>query len=257
MNALWWLNEEATWPKCVHIQSWLIRLPMTVKISWKKAKQRTSDECYSALTSSGVQDWTEKQGHQSKGLKLFYPKRILKKECGLVHPRHIKTQMSMPLQPDDLKEKRNYLKSWNKDGPSEIGKRDRLERIVSLMSQICISIQMTHPCLKWYRQTRNCGEFPLFMLAWKFVEMVYEQGLGKYITHASDTQKWYGRTRNCGEFPLFMRAWKFVDTVYEQELGKCITKSAINWGLKEAIWSTNHSNSEKENLYRRFPNRVE
>ena len=137
MNALWWLNEEATWPKCVHIQSWLIRLPMTVKISWKKAKQRTSDECYSALTSSGVQDWTEKQGHQSKGLKLFYPKRILKKECGLVHPRHIKTQMSMPLQPDDLKEKRNYLKSWNKDGPSEIGKRDRLERIVSLMSQIC------------------------------------------------------------------------------------------------------------------------
>lgn len=44
MNALWWLNEEATWPKCVHIQSWLIRLPMTVKISWKKAKQRTSDD---------------------------------------------------------------------------------------------------------------------------------------------------------------------------------------------------------------------
>ena len=130
MNALWWLNEEATWPKCVHIQGWLIRLPMTVKILWKKAKQRTSDDCYSALTSSGVQDWTEKQGHQSKGLKLFYPKRILKKECGLVHPRHIKTQMSMPSQPDDLKRRRNYLQSWNKDGPSEIGKRDRLERIV-------------------------------------------------------------------------------------------------------------------------------
>ena len=57
MNALCWLNEEeATWPKCVHIKVWWIRLPMTVEIRLQKAKQRTSDECYSALTSSGVQD---------------------------------------------------------------------------------------------------------------------------------------------------------------------------------------------------------
>ena len=55
MNALCSLNEEeATWPKCVHIKVWWIRLPMTVKIRLQKAKQRTSDECYSALTSSGV-----------------------------------------------------------------------------------------------------------------------------------------------------------------------------------------------------------
>ena len=86
------------------------------------------------------------------------------------------------------------------------------------------------------------------MLAWKFVEMVYEQGLGKCIIHASDIPKWYERTRNCGEFPLFMRAWKFVDTVYEQELGKCITKSAINWGLKEAFWSKKTTETRKRKI---------